>query len=185
MNARTSDCCSPASARISSVRTAGFAPFPSVSPLMAAFFPELAVGAAAAGARPASRAAAAVAAPIADRGSAFAPPITITEQTDRFIIEADVPGFKLDQVDVQLEDDVLTISGVRDVAAEQVQTGVLRQERVFGSFSRSVAFAEKLAVDGVAATMDAGVLTITLPKAAPVNTARKITVKPSAPVTNN
>jgi HSP20 family protein len=183
MNTRSSDCCSPASNRVSSVRNAGFAPFPSVSPLMAAFFPELALGAAAAGARPATRAAAAVAAPVADRGSAFVPPITITEQADRFIVEADVPGFKLDQIDVQLDDDVLTISGVRDAAAEQA--GVLRQERVFGSFSRSVAFAEKLAVDGVAATMDAGVLTIMLPKAAPVNTARKITVKPSAPVTNN
>lgn len=96
-----------------------------------------------------------------------------------------MPGFKLDEIEVQLDDDVLTVSGSRAAAAGEEEVGVLRQERVFGSFSRSVAFAEKLAGEGVAATLDAGVLTITLPKAAPVNTARKIAVKPSAPGMNN
>ncbi len=94
----------------------------------------------------------------------WTPPVDLLETPDRYVITAEVPGMRREDLDIQVHDDRLTISGTR---RERVQAGEQyhRIERGHGSFRRS--FQLPVAVDAarVAADLRDGVLTITCPKA--------------------
>jgi HSP20 family protein len=105
----------------------------------------------------------------APRADAWAPPIDVYETADRYVVAAEVPGMTRDQIELALEDSRLIISGHRadKTAANGTVTHFHQVERGHGAFARSLEFASKIDTTAVSADLTLGVLTITLPKAAP------------------
>jgi HSP20 family protein len=92
------------------------------------------------------------------------PPMDLVETTDHFVLRADLPGLGEDDVNIEVEDRVLTVSGERKAEHESTQDGYHRVERAFGAFSRSLTLPEGIDADTVAASFDRGVLEIRIPK---------------------
>jgi HSP20 family protein len=92
------------------------------------------------------------------------PPMDLVETGDHYILRADLPGLSEEDVNVQFEDNVLTISGERNTEHEQQQEGYYRLERAFGTFSRSLTLPEGVDPDNIQAHFDRGVLEIRIPK---------------------
>ncbi len=92
------------------------------------------------------------------------PPMDLVETGDHYVLRADLPGLSDEDVNVQLEDNVLTISGERTAEHEDQQEGYYRLERAFGAFSRSLTLPEGVDPDSVQAHFDRGVLEIRIPK---------------------
>ncbi|KAL2344091.1 hypothetical protein Fmac_005376 [Flemingia macrophylla] len=87
------------------------------------------------------------------------------ETPEAHVFKADIPGLKKEEVKVQIEDDrVLQISGERNVETEDKNDTWHRVERSSGKFLRSFRLPENAKVDQVKASMENGVLTITVPK---------------------
>ncbi|MBC7771903.1 MAG: Hsp20/alpha crystallin family protein [Pyrinomonadaceae bacterium] len=105
------------------------------------------------------------------------PAINVVEDADNFHVEAELPGFTIDDLDISLTDNLLTIAGERklDVPAG---SEVLRRERPAGKFSRTLKVAVEVDAQHVAAKLKDGILTVTLPKAPQVKP-RKISVTPA------
>ena len=97
---------------------------------------------------------------------AFAPSFEVKETAEAYVVRADLPGVKDEQLDVSLHNGVLAITGAR--AAEERKEGesYFVYERQFGSFSRSFALPELADPDKVEAKLDSGVLTVTIGKRA-------------------
>jgi HSP20 family protein len=92
------------------------------------------------------------------------PPMDLVETPDHYVLRADLPGLSDGDVNVQLEANVLTISGERKAETEDQQEGYYRLERAFGAFSRSLTLPDGVDPDGVQAHFDRGVLEIRIPK---------------------
>src|SRR5919198_5396492 len=86
------------------------------------------------------------------------PAMDLVEQDDRFVLRADLPGLGEDDVNVEINDNTLTISGERKSEYERKESGWYRVERMTGAFSRSLALPEGIDPDGVVAEFDNGVL---------------------------
>lgn len=102
--------------------------------------------------------------------------LDVVESENAFVVRADVPGFKKEQIALDLEKGVLT---VRAEAAEQKEENAERyhrRERRTQTVSRRIALPEGVLESQIAADLNDGVLTITLPKA-PQAQARKIEIK--------
>jgi len=91
-------------------------------------------------------------------------PVDILEKGDRFIVKAAVPGIKPEDLDIQIENEVLTISGELKQAAEEQDAKVYRREYTYGAFSRSIRLPRNLNLEAVEADFDNGFVTITLPR---------------------
>lgn len=104
-------------------------------------------------------------------------PINVWEDDHTVTVEAELPGFKLEQVDVSWEKQTLTIHAARqpDDAAPRDAARFLHRERSFGEFSRTLTLNREINADAIAASMTDGVLTIRLPKA-PAAQARKVAI---------
>ena len=87
----------------------------------------------------------------------------ITDKGDSFVLEADLPGFKKDDIRIDLENDRLTIRAERRSEHEDNKSGCIRRERHFGSFERSFDVSG-IDTSGIKANYTDGVLTLTLPK---------------------
>ena len=87
----------------------------------------------------------------------------ITDKGDSFVLEADLPGFKKDDIKIDLENDRLTIKAERHSNTETTKNGYVRRERSFGSFERSFVVSG-IDTAGIKANYTDGVLTLTLPK---------------------
>ena len=96
--------------------------------------------------------------------SSWIPPVDVTETEDELVLAFDVPGLQEEQIDVELEDNVLTVSGKREREHEQTGDNFYRWERRFGQFSRSVALPAGVDEGDIQATYDNGVLEIRVPK---------------------
>ena len=103
--------------------------------------------------------------PAGQMGSAGGPALAAYEEGDHFVVEAQLPGMKPEDIDVSIERSVLTIRG--DMKAEDVQQerNYLIREHRAGRFSRSLRLSETVDQDAVGATYEDGVLRLTLPKA--------------------
>jgi HSP20 family protein len=95
---------------------------------------------------------------------AWAPVLDVREDADNFVIRAELPGLKREEIDVSLQDDTLVISGERKVEKVEEGVEVHRQERYYGKFQRTLTLPEPVAADKVKAEYKDGVLSITLPK---------------------
>jgi HSP20 family protein len=92
------------------------------------------------------------------------PAMDLVETGDHYVLRADLPGLSDGDVNVQLEDNLLTISGERKAEQEHEREGYYRLERAFGAFSRSLTLPDGVDPDGVQAHFDRGVLEIRIPK---------------------
>jgi HSP20 family protein len=97
---------------------------------------------------------------------AWVPAIDLVEEGDSYVVRADVPGVSEEDVKVEVQDGVLTISGERSSQTEDKQEGSYRLERTYGSFSRSLRLPEGVDADAIEARYDAGVLELSIPKPA-------------------
>ena len=87
----------------------------------------------------------------------------ITDKGDAFVLEADLPGFKKDDIKIDLENDRLTIKAERHSEHEENRNGCIRRERHFGTFERSFDVSG-IETQSIKANYTDGVLTLTLPK---------------------
>src|SRR5919202_6005975 len=92
------------------------------------------------------------------------PPMDLVETDDHFVLRADLPGMSQDDVNIELEDTTLTISGERKAEHESKGEGFYRVERAFGVFSRSLTLPQGVDPGAVSASFDRGVLEVRIPK---------------------
>jgi HSP20 family protein len=95
----------------------------------------------------------------------WTPAFDVYEDKDNFVVKAELPGMKKEDINVSLHDGSLVISGERQAETPGEGTEVYRAELFFGKFQRVVALPAMVAPDKVKAQYKDGILTITLPKA--------------------
>lgn len=110
---------------------------------------------------------------------AYAPAIDVTQENGNLVLRADIPGIKPDEVKIEVEDGVLTVSGEHKEEQEQKGKHYLRRERRYGSFCRSIALPEGVQAKDIKAATHDGVVEVTvgLPQEAKKE---KITITPTA-----
>lgn len=96
----------------------------------------------------------------------WAPAVDLYEDRENLVLRAELPGLKKEDIDVSLNDNVVTISGERRPEKKLEQSESSRQERVFGRFTRSLSLPKQVEAGAVKAAYVDGLLTVTLPKAA-------------------
>lgn len=112
-------------------------------------------------------------------GSAFLPPADVLVGEDGVIVYMDVPGLHPDDLEIELEQDMLTVRGERRPPWENLEGVTARIERTFGRFERMLRVTHGLDPEAVEASLDAGVLQLRLPKPEK-HQPRKIEIKPGA-----
>lgn len=98
--------------------------------------------------------------------AAFVPPVDIYEDEHKIVLKLEVPGLKQEDLDIQVENNILTVRGERKFEKEEKEENFHRIERRYGSFFRSFTVPTTVNTDGVKASYDAGVLRIELEKRA-------------------
>jgi HSP20 family protein len=96
--------------------------------------------------------------------SGWTPALDVYEDKDSFVVKAELPGMKKEDIEVSLHDGSLSISGERKTETKREESEVYRAERFFGRFQRTVSLPTTVAADKVKAAYNDGILTITLPK---------------------
>ncbi len=94
----------------------------------------------------------------------WVPAVDLVEEDEQFVLRADLPGMSEDEVSVELEEDVLTISGERKSEHEERKDGHYRLERASGRFARSLTLPEGVDPQSIQAHFDKGVLEVRIPK---------------------
>jgi HSP20 family protein len=92
------------------------------------------------------------------------PPVDIAEDKDEITLTAELPGFKQDQIEIQMEDGVLTLRGERKFEEEKEGRNFHRVERSYGSFVRSFTLPNNVDREAIEAHFTNGLLQIELPK---------------------
>jgi HSP20 family protein len=95
---------------------------------------------------------------------AWKPAVDIFETEKAIVIETDLPGMTKDNVDVEVDDNVLSIKGERTAAGEGTEDNYYRRERVAGTFSRSFTLPMDVNVENISARFKDGVLILEIPK---------------------
>ena len=103
-----------------------------------------------------------------DTGSALAqswsPAVDVSETKDSYVIHAELPGVKKDEVKITMHDNLLSIRGEKKSETEKKEENFHRVERVYGAFERTFSLPGSVKSDNIEAKYNDGVLTITLPK---------------------
>ena len=94
----------------------------------------------------------------------WTPAMDLVETEDNYVLRADLPGVSEGDVKIELDDNVLTISGERKSAHKEAKEGYYRVERAYGSFSRTLTLPEGVDADAISASLDRGVLEVRVPK---------------------
>jgi HSP20 family protein len=102
-----------------------------------------------------------------NEGGKWAPAIDIYETGDSLVVEAELPGMDVSDIDVTVDDGVLTIKGERTHDREVTDENFHRVERAWGLFQRSIRLPSDTLAGEVKAGYDAGVLKVTVPKVEP------------------
>jgi HSP20 family protein len=105
----------------------------------------------------------------------WAIPLDVVEEGDNILVRASMPGVKPDDIDVTVENDVLTIKGRTSTESEHKEGNYLMKERRTGSFHRSLRLPDTVDAEKAVPHYEQGVLTVTLPKVE-AKKARKLTV---------
>jgi HSP20 family protein len=98
------------------------------------------------------------------RARRWVPAMDLLETGDELVLRADLPGLDRDDVNVEIKDGTLTVSGERRAEHEERSEGYYRVERASGSFSRSLSLPQGIDADAVNAEFDRGVLEVRIPK---------------------
>jgi HSP20 family protein len=97
-------------------------------------------------------------------GATTFPKLDVIEDKEAFIVKVDVPGFSKEDLKINLEENLLTITGKRDYEKELKGKNALRTERYYGEFSRTITIPSTVNAFEIKAEYKAGVLTLYLPK---------------------
>ncbi len=108
----------------------------------------------------------------------FAPAFEVKETKDNFVFKADVPGVSVEDLDIKLTQNRLSVIGKREAEKEEKTDTYYACERSYGSFTRSFTLPDGIDADKIAADLKDGVLTLTLPKR-PEMKPKQINVKTS------
>ena len=108
--------------------------------------------------------------------ASFTPAVDVVEQDNAYVLRAEIPGIAPNEIDVQVENDVLTLRGERKQENQEERDGYRRVERSYGSFSRTFVLPKGTNVEAIEARAENGVLSISIPKVQAA-TARKVEVK--------
>ena len=96
--------------------------------------------------------------------TAWAPAVDIYETEHELVVKADIPEIKPEELDIRVENNILTIRGERKFEKEVNENNYLRVERSYGSFSRSFSLANTVNAEAIKADYKNGVLTLSIPK---------------------
>src|SRR6201987_758688 len=96
--------------------------------------------------------------------TAWAPAVDIYETEHELVVKADLPDVKPAELDIRVENNILTIRGERRFEKKVDEKNYLRVERTYGSFSRSFSLANTVNSEAIKADYKNGVLTLTVPK---------------------
>ena len=94
----------------------------------------------------------------------WVPAVDIKEESDKFVLLADLPGVKPEEIDVSMENGVLTVKGEKRTEAKTEEEGYKRVERTYGSFYRRFSLPDTANPDAISAVSKHGVLEIVIPK---------------------
>jgi len=96
--------------------------------------------------------------------TAWAPSVDIFETEHELVVKADLPDVKPDELDIRVENNILTIRGERKFEKKVEESNYLRVERSYGSFARSFSLANTVNSEAIKADYQNGVLTLSIPK---------------------
>ncbi|KTD41438.1 Hsp20/alpha crystallin family protein [Legionella parisiensis] len=96
--------------------------------------------------------------------SSWSPLVDIKEEKDRFVVLADIPGVKIEDIDISLEQHVLTLKGERHFEKSEERSGYTRRERTQGQFYRRFSLPQTADDSKITARYTHGVLEILIPK---------------------
>jgi HSP20 family protein len=97
--------------------------------------------------------------------TAWAPALDISERKDAYLVTVELPGVQADDLEITMEDGLLTIQGERHFAHDSSEQQFHRVERRYGAFRRSITLPAHVMAEGIQASFDNGVLQILVPKA--------------------
>jgi HSP20 family protein len=109
--------------------------------------------------------------------TAWTPALEILERENNLVVRADLPGLRREDIEVDLSDDLLTISGERKKEQTENREGFYRSERSYGRFARTLALPEGVAAEGVEATFKDGVLEVVIPMPKRTENRRRVEIK--------
>lgn len=107
------------------------------------------------------------------------PAIDVERRNGSLVVRADVPGIKPEEVEIEVENDILTVSGKHEERKEDKNRHFLRRERRYGSFSRSLALPAGVDAKKIKASTHDGVVEVTIPMPSEPEK-RKVEIKPTA-----
>jgi HSP20 family protein len=96
--------------------------------------------------------------------SGWSPALDVFDEKDHFVVSAELPGMKKEEIDLSFQDGMLSISGERKQTMENKEGETFRSERYFGKFQRSVTLPAAVDSSKISANYKDGILTVTLPK---------------------
>ena len=109
--------------------------------------------------------------------ASWSPAVDISERKDAYVVSAEVPGIKPEELEVTLEDGLLTIQGERRMEKETSDRQYHRVERRYGAFRRSITLPSQVNADAIEASYSDGVLQVVVPKVESAKP-KKINVQP-------
>lgn len=105
----------------------------------------------------------------------WSPSVDLVRRDDALVLRADIPGIKPDEVKIEVEDGVLTVSGEHSEESEKKDEHYVRRERRYGSFSRSLVLPRDVKAEDIEASTEDGVLEVTIPMPKPEQ--KKVEIK--------
>jgi HSP20 family protein len=100
---------------------------------------------------------------VSDRERVWTPSLDVVSDNGNLVLRADLPGIKPDEVKIEFEDDILTVSGAHEERKEEKDKHYVRRERRYGAFSRSVALPTGIDASTIEAKTHDGILEVTVP----------------------
>jgi HSP20 family protein len=100
----------------------------------------------------------------ATRARRWVPAMDLVETADHLVLKADLPGLGRDDVNIEVKDGMLSVSGERRAESEESSEGFYRVERAFGQFSRSMTLPDGIDAEKITADFHEGVLEVRIPK---------------------
>jgi HSP20 family protein len=97
--------------------------------------------------------------------TAWAPALDISERKDAYLVTVELPGVEADDLEITMEDGLLTIQGERHFAHDSSEQQFHRVERRYGAFRRSITLPAQVQAEQIEASCEDGVLQIVVPKA--------------------
>jgi len=108
----------------------------------------------------------------------FKPAVNTREGSEAYHIDVDLPGVKKEDIGINVEDNVLTISGKRETKSEVKEQDYYKVESSYGKFQRSFTLPEKVDIENIRAATEDGVLEVIIPKLQVIqNSVKKIEIK--------